>query len=287
MTTHTRLSPAVLLLAAALAGCESSLDIDLATTNGNEDIERITVRVEAVELQDDEGGVVTIATDDSPVDLLGFQGTTLLNLVSGEEVPARHYRSLRLVLDDRDAELKRKNSSVVVPVRLTDNQPTAALDVTLSDDSEDRLLAVLDLRFSLSEQVQPSNVFRLRQVATAVRAEDAGTLAGTVDEGFVGGGACNGIDQGYAMYLYKGTRTLLTDYFADAPTDAPLVSATLQRPGEDGDYSYRFRGLPAGSYTLAFTCQADLDDPFSRQVLTFRDAVTVEITAGHDTPRNF
>lgn len=291
MNTRTLLRLPLILLAVALAACESDLDIELATVNRPVDAERITVRIKAVELQNEGGGTVTIDTDDREIDLLDFQGTELLQLVSGEKVAAARYRKLRLVFDSRDGELETEDGDVF-PIRLADLQPGADIDVQLKDDEDETetLLAVLDLRFSLSLQTQQDDFYRLRQVGTAVRAGDGGTLSGSVDEDYVAGGNCSGSDEeGFAMYLYKGDRrTQLNDYFADEAASSPLVSASATRAGDDGDYSYRFRGLPAGQYTVAYTCTAELDDPLTRQTtLLFRDAKLVEVTEGGSVTSNF
>lgn len=285
MNTRPQIRLALVLLAASLAACESSLDINLATVNAPEDVESVKVRIEAIELQDEGGGTLTIDTDDSEIDLMDFQGADLLSLVSGEEVSAGNYRSLRLIFDDRDGEVVRDGDEF--PLRLLDTQPSAALELSLDDEEEESVLAVMDLRFSLSEQTS-TGTFRLRQATTAVRGDDAGSLVGTVDEDFVAAGNCAGIEEGYAMYLYEGSRTTLSDYFADSPTQSPLVSATLTRAGDDGDYGYRFRGLPPGSYTVGFTCEADLDDPFTQQAtLKFRGAEAVTIEAGREETQDF
>jgi hypothetical protein len=279
----------LLSLALGLAACESSLDIDLATVNRPVDAERISVRIEAVELQDEEGGTYRIETDDRLVDLLDFQGSELLSLVGGEEVPSARYRKLRLIFDERDAEIQTDDGEF--PIRISDLQPGADMDIRLSDDEDEteNLLAVLDLRFSFSRQTQPDNLYRLRQVATAGRSGDLGGLQGSVDEDYVQGGACAGSEEeGFAMYLYRGDRrNQLSDYAADV-TDSPLVSASVVRAGDEGDFSYRFRGLPQGQYTVAYTCKAELDDPFTREnTLVFRDAFLVDVEEGGTATRDF
>ncbi|HEY0915359.1 MAG TPA: DUF4382 domain-containing protein [Solimonas sp.] len=290
MKTHTLFRLCLLPLVLGLAACESTLDINLATVNRPVDAERISVRIEAVELQDESGGTFRIETDDRLVDLLDFQGTELLSLVGGEEVPAARYRKLRLIFDDRDAEIETDDGEF--PIRLSDLQPGADLDIQLSDDEDEgeTILAVLDLRFSFSRQTQPDNLYRLRQAATAARAGDTGTLTGTVDEDYVAGGACAGSEEeGFAMYLYRGDRrSQLKDYAADFDTASPLVSASVECSGNSGDYQYRFRGLPIGQYTVAYTCKAELDDPFTQQnTLVFRDAFLVQIEEGGTVTRDF
>ncbi|HSW11324.1 MAG TPA: DUF4382 domain-containing protein [Solimonas sp.] len=274
-----------LLLTATLAACESSLDVDLATANF-EDAKRIEVRLEGVELRDDSGGIVSIEADDPGlVDLLDYQGSALLRLVSDVEVPARNYQSLRLLLSDDDAELEEEDGDVR-PIRLAASQPFLPVDFSLDDDGSETLLAVLDLRFSLADRSASSGDYSLRQQGVAGLAGEVGTLRGSVDESYVSAGACAGIgDDGYAVYLFEGQRTAGSDFFADAD-DNPVVSASVLRNAGESDYRYAFRGLTEGDYTLVFTCQADLDDPESRQTLVFREPVAVEIEAGSETQKD-
>ena len=273
----------LVLLVLGLAACESKLDIDLVTVNRPVDAERITVRIEAVELENEAGGTVRIETDDREVNLLDFQGDQLQSLVGGEEVPAARYRKLRLIFAANDGVLETDDEEF--DIRLSDAQPALDLDVSLSDedDETETLLGVLDLRFSFSRQ---QNIYRLRQVGTAVRTGDAATLNGTVDEDYVDSGVCAGAEEeDYAVYLYTGDRrTQLTDYASEFVSNSPILSASVERSGDSGDYQYRFLGLGEGRYTVAYTCTADIDDPFVRETnMVFRDAFLVDIEEGNQT----
>lgn len=275
----------LLLVAASLAACESQIQVDLATANF-ENARRIEVRVEGVELLEDDGGIVGIEADDPGlVDLLDYQGSATLRLLTDVDIPARHYWGIRLLLDDTDAELESEDGEVL-PIRLSGTQPFAPVDFSLGDDDSQTLLAVLDLRFSLSDQSDTAGDVRLRQSMLAVPAGDAATLLGTVDADYPLQGACAGVDRGHAVYLYDEQRTQPSDFFADSE-DRPVASASLTRDEGEDDYRYSFRGLQEGRYTLAFTCQADLDDPLSRETLLFREPVEVDVDAGRETRRDF
>jgi len=66
-----------------------------------------------------------------------------------------------------------------------------------------------------------------------------------------------------AVYLYAGDVTSPEDWNSSAPatdTNQPLAS-TGWPAGATSPYDYAFTALPPGSYTLAFTCQANLDNP--------------------------
>jgi hypothetical protein len=92
------------------------------------------------------------------------------------------------------------------------------------------------------------------------------------------------------VYLYSGNVTKPEDMnSAAASTDAnqPLTStrpiATSVPP-----YAYQFTALPPGTYTLALTCQAALDNPAQADpVVTFSPVITgIVVTADHTTVVN-
>jgi hypothetical protein len=56
-----------------------------------------------------------------------------------------------------------------------------------------------------------------------------------------------------------------------------------------GIYEYTAAFLPAGAYTLAFTCQARVDDPEAEDPVLFVPVAGLEasVTAGRTTTLNF
>lgn len=285
MNRFSRLRFSCLAAALLVAGCESRFNVDFAVSSP-ETLERLEVTVLGVELLDDDGGVVGVEADDPGlIDLLQDGPDQLHRLISDADVPERHYRGLRLLLDERDSEAELSNGDRV-PVALSLTQPFMPLDLRVKDDDEADAVLVLDLRFSVADRRSVSGGLVLQQAGSAADAGDTGSLAGSVDEAFVSRGDCAGVNQGYAFYLFSGERSVAND-FLEQSADQPLRSASLTRLGSSGDYSYRFIELPAGRYTLAFTCQADRDDPFTREALIFRDLAVVEVKAGADARRDF
>jgi hypothetical protein len=52
-------------------------------------------------------------------------------------------------------------------------------------------------------------------------------------------------------------------------------------------YRYKAAFLEAGDYTVAFTCDAGLDDPATDDALGFSGAATVVVSAKTETAHNF
>ncbi|MDE2293906.1 MAG: DUF4382 domain-containing protein [Gammaproteobacteria bacterium] len=66
-----------------------------------------------------------------------------------------------------------------------------------------------------------------------------------------------------AVYLYSGDVGEPEDWNTSAPsTDANQPVASMSwPPGASAPFDFAFTGLPPGAYTLAFTCEANLDNP--------------------------
>lgn len=281
-----RRGPLPLLAATVLlASCESRFNVDFAVSSP-EDLERLEIGVLGVDLLDDNGDVVTVEADTPGViDLLGNGSDVLQRLIADADVPEKHYRGLRLRLDERGSEAEFDNGDRV-PVALSLSQPFMPLDLRVRSDHTANAVLVLDLRFSAADRRSVDDTLALQQAGTAADAGQTGAIAGSVDEAVVSRGDCAGVTQGYALYLFGGERATVNDFLEES-ADSPLRSATLTRPGSSGAFSYRFIEVPEGRYTLAFTCQADLDDPFIRESLLFRELTVVDVSADDETRRNF
>jgi hypothetical protein len=114
-----------------------------------------------------------------------------------------------------------------------------------------------DLRQAITCPPGQSPACILKPVERLVDNTTVGNIQGQVSATLVPAGCTPGV------YLYSGTVTAPEDMNSTAPatdTNQPLASkvpvATSQPP-----YYYQFTFLQPGSYTLAFTCQAALDNP--------------------------
>jgi hypothetical protein len=87
--------------------------------------------------------------------------------------------------------------------------------------------------------------------------QDAPNIQGSVDPALVPMACTPGV------YLYDGTVTAPEDMNSAAPStdiNQPLASR-VPLPGSAPPYYYQFTFLSPGNYTLAFTCEAAMDDP--------------------------
>ena len=86
-----------------------------------------------------------------------------------------------------------------------------------------------------------------------------GTLSGTIAEALVTDASCSNdlaAQTGNTVYIYSGM-TDTPGIIGDAEND-PFMTATVAQDGGDA-YIYEVNFLSVGTYTAAFTCQANDD----------------------------
>ena len=223
----------------------------------------VVVKFTGVELVPNSGNPVdvTFATP-KIIDLLNQSGTASAVLFS-QPIPAGDYGQIRLMVT---ADGNPSNSYIT----LSDGTMHG---LQVPSGSQTGLKLVSGFTVPSSGVVDYSIDFDLRQAITcppgqapacilkpAERLVDntmVGNIQGQVSATLVPTGCTPGV------YLYSGTVTAPEDMNSAAPTtdtNQPLASkvpvATSQPP-----YYYQFVFLPPGSYTVAFTCQAALDNP--------------------------
>lgn len=145
--------------------------------------------------------------------------------------------------------------------------------------------------------------FFLKPAFRVIDVTELGTLSGTVALTTLNGGTAtatgnaagtttdtNGcladdanLDVGNAVYVFAGDSVTPDDIDAMDPEPVTVVPV---EPNAAGDYVYRTVIAP-GTYTIAFTCQAGLDDPVKSDDLKFVAPVTRTITADAEVVVDF
>jgi len=249
-----------------------------------------------------ENGSVNLPIDPPVVidNLLDFQGTNAKALLPLEEVRAGSYDWLRLYISERnDASLVReRDTGQEFPLRLDDDAAsgteTRYLQLNQSfripDDEDARFTLELDLRKALLKP--ESSYYLLRPTLRLARNEDSGTLRGTVAEALVTADYCNsdnaadeGRGIGNNVYLYRGSGINMGDIYTNrvgTPIGSRNPYATGQVTKATGSSEYRFElgFIPAGSYTIGFTCQGKADEPMRQDSLRFDARQEIVVEAG-------
>lgn len=145
--------------------------------------------------------------------------------------------------------------------------------------------------------------YLLRPALRLVDNSEVGTVTGTVADSLVNPGddSCENdlsADAGHAVYLYAGSDAAPGDVFVDADgdertrtdgNDHPITVADVGQNATTGEYEYTIGFVEAGEYTVAFTCDALLDDPETEDSgdVLFEPQANVTITAGETTEQDF
>lgn len=272
---------ALLLLCAGLVACESAqLDVDL-TVGGALDVERLRGQVAAVELLDDAGSLHSLdLVSEDTTDFTDYRNGSSLQLANAAKLPAGHYTGLRLRLASNPS-LRLEDGNEYSLTQSADG-PFAALDLTLKDGDSAAMLALLDLRFSLSDLRASTSTFDFQPVLTAYETSGGASVEGGVSTSALDANGCrsNGrLVAGAAIYAFASGSASLGDYARDrSPNPIASTRVTLDDDGEG--YVYALPTLAAGSYRLALTCSADSDEPSSYNGLSFTSARSITLDAG-------
>lgn len=200
---------------------------------------------------------------DEPIDLLELQNGNTALLID-EPIPAGTYQWIRLVMDDENG-----NSYVVDveggehPLTIPGGQQAGVQlngPFTLEAGLGANFVVDFDLRRAI---INPpgQDGYMMRRVARIVEVEEAGGIVGTIEPTLMTADHCTAdaaTGSGAAVYVYEGHDATAGDLGSD---DEPTATASVNVHEETGDYVFFAAFLPAGEYTVAFTCQAADDDP--------------------------
>jgi len=302
----------VLALASLLAACggggsgsgsSSTGTLNLGLTDASVDnTKALVVEFAGVQLQPAGGDRIDIDfVDDKTgvpvprkIDLLALTGGTTELLLDGVTLNAGRYDWIRLkvntergVIDSYIDLLDDSRHSLYIP---SGNQ--TGLKLNGGFNIPDGGLASFTIDFDLRKSVHnPSGLgddYILRPTLRLVDDNKAGALTGTVASGIITADPdCSGTEYVGAVYVFN-----MGDSIDDVDgTGDPVTSA---RVPNDGVYTYTVAFLPEGDYSIAFTCDADIDDPgkdadtdSTDGPVDFIGETTVTVTAGKTTTHNF
>ncbi|WP_101758126.1 DUF4382 domain-containing protein [Oceanicoccus sp. KOV_DT_Chl] len=234
-----------------------------------------------------------VDADTIQINLLDFQGTNQAIVIEGLELEDGEYSNIILEILDEDLG----NSYVV---ELDDTQklikvPSDKLQLgkfTVTGEVEQTFTIEFNLRQSLVYKPGPDE-YNLKPRGVRIQNNSGDTsLSGTVaSDLFDTESPCDEKTEptsGNVVYLYEGhglTVANLADMYDpdeddDVPSSAiaPFIAEGLTESG--GVWQYKFAFLPAGEYTLVFSCNAADDDPeiFDELELPLPEDQIIELT---------
>jgi hypothetical protein len=273
----------VAALALLLSGCDAAwITVDLGTDPpADPEISAVQANLLGLEFRKGDSTTTTLEFRDGEIiDLLDLRDGDPLRLFTNEELPTGSYTGVRLLFDPDQEQSRVTTSAGDTRLRLAAGT-FAAVSFTVEDEKESReeFTLMLDLRQSLSFD-EANDRYTLTPVLRSVRTEDAARVEGSVAVVCPVGTVLQ--DEG-AIYLYSGRNVQADDL--DGAEAEPFATTGVIDSGTAA-LRYALRFLPAGNYTLAFTCQGDEEVPGSSENLDFRNVENIEIDAGDVLQRN-
>ena len=235
------------------------------------------------------------------IDLLALNGGGSETILDGATVPAGHYNWIRLKVN---AECNVMDSYIEIPNDT--NSPYSLYVVPSVNKNGLKLVSGFDvpaggsasftIDFDLRKSVNypqgqgqgscPGD-YRLKPALRLVDNTDVGSISGTVSSRLIQDASCSG---GNAVYVFKDHNIIPDDVDEYGPN--PVTSAMVNFDDVKKEYVYKAAFLSSGNYTIAFTCQADRDDPEVNESptlnpITFVGTTNVVVSAGNETIHNF
>lgn len=237
--------------------------LSLSITDGPVDsASQVVVVFNAIEIKPEEGSSITINLDEPEMlDLLALQNGESAPLIQNEVLTAGNYNWIRLAVDADQGELDSyitlddgTTHSLYVPSG-SETGLKLNRNFTIAAGRSVNFMIDFDLRKSVLEPNGQSSDYKLKPTLRVTDMTEVGGITGYINASLVADASCS---EGLAVYVYDGFDITPDDEGSVTP---PVTSAlpTYDSLNDRFDYSLSF--LSTGDYTVAVTCDADLDDP--------------------------
>lgn len=277
---------AVLFCAMILAGCNgSNVSFNLYLTDAPVDTaQAVVVTVVGVHLHTATSTEDYPFTAGDPVNFLNLQGGLTSFLLSVQPPPGR-YQSITLDLAAEPGTPGTTSSYVQLvgdptlhTLYIPSGSPssiTLPINFVMTGTNSVNVTVDLDLRKSVIPDPNNPDQYILIPTMRVVNNDAAGSISGTVATPLITSGCSP------AVYAFSGNVTP-SDVNINAPvgTVQPLSSGPVGFNSSTTQYNFTLGFLPPGLYTVAFTCQAALDDPTRTDNISFTSVTTATVTSG-------
>jgi len=211
------------------------------------------------------GGWISIDLGGSPpIDLAALQGTKSAPLLFDKDVPHDDYDELRLIVDTAPTANTIKLSDGSEPELKIPSGGSSGLkikgDFTVSDTLPTLLVVDVDLRQSIKKTGAD---YTMNPVLRMVKGNNFGHARGIIDPALLTAASCSDplVDTFNSVYVYSGHNVTPDDINQKSKKNVdPLTTTRIGYDAASSSYMYEAGFLPAGDYTIAFTCNSDLDD---------------------------
>lgn len=290
-TTHFQRTLLAGLVAAGLSACGGggsdsggtgsfSLSVTDAPVDG---ATAVVVTFTAVTLKPADGDAITITLDTpQSINLLDYQNGASVTLVDNETVAAGDYSWIRLTLDESSTYIE-PAAGGRYPLTIPSGAQTGLKlnnSFTLASDGD--LAYTIDFDLRKSVHLTGTGEYIMRPTLRMVKDTEAATLSGSVDSTLITNECDLSAGDVPAVYVFEAGVSV-DDIDGD---NDPVITVTLS--AETG-YQYQITPLEPGTYTVAFTCDADQDAPDTDDdaAMSFVGETDVILTAGETTTHDF
>ena len=255
--------------------------LSLAITDAPiDDAAEVWVRFDGVELKPASTENVVTLTFKPPmeINLLALQGQNKVQMLTNATLPAGNYDWIKL-------KVTAKNDGLLDSYIKLDDNSVHELDIPSGSESGLKIIGGLEviantpksmtIDFDLRKSIVMTGVaqYTLIPVLRLVDDTAVGSIEGTIEVSALSDSDCPDADPstGNAVYLYSGLNISPDDIDDIDPEPVASVIPTLNKL--TGIFEYEFGFIPSGQYTAAFTCEANLDDPMTDDVIIFSRGV--------------
>lgn len=270
-------------------------ELSLGLTDGPvENANAVVVAFTSVEVHGEESKTIEFDTVQT-IDLLSYQNGESVLLLDEEVFEAGEYQWIRLGIDESQSyiEIEETIGDVQYPLEIPSGAQTGLKlnrGFTIAVDGHANFTIDFDLRKSVHQE--GTGDYKLRPTLRIVDNLQAGTISGTVADTLITDENCNNGDNddiGNAVYLFSGHDAVIQDVQGNAGD--PVASATVTYNGNTSEYEFTVGFVEAGNYTIAFTCDASIDDSTpgadDSASMSFTLGQNVSVTADNDTSVDF
>lgn len=283
----------VAALASAIAACGASGSDGEATGTASfsltdaavDSVQEVNITVVAVELQPADGDRISFEVENPDlenINLLNLQNGAVESLLDDQELPAGEYEWIRLKLGDEStfSVIDDNGGTNGLFVPSGDQRGLQTSGFTVPAGGSASFTIDFDVRKSL---INPPglNRYLLKPVLRLVDNSSVGTIEGTVGQTLLATCADTNSYAGGA-YIFTGSDVTPDDLGSE---NEPLVVAPVDT--QTGEYDYTASFLPAGDYTVAYTCdmdeRQDEDGNMVDEDLNFTAGVNAQVIEGETT----
>lgn len=256
-----------------------------------DDAARVDITFTEVRLRKKSGGWVDIPkaqfATQNRIELASLQGTKTAGLLLNVDVAPGDYDELRLIVDTASMANSIELTAGGVHNLIIPSGGSSGLkikgDFTVSDTLPTLMVVDVDLRQSI---ITAGPNYIMRPVLRLINGNNFGHVRGEVDPALLTAVTCSDalVDTFNSVYVYNGNVSSPDDINQQSNSNVdPVTTSKIVYDAASSKYMYEAAFLPAGDYTLAFTCNSDLEDLDADDNLQFFGIQNVTVQVNNTT----